>query len=115
VSSSRQGSVEVRRNARSWPCPHSLFYLGCWVSSGRCARAFAVQVMSEEMVAQMEKSYADMGHGRDEGTDSMMASFYVYKQRGIAFRCLPPASCSASAVVVFSSTTDLPLAWWPAP
>jgi uncharacterized membrane protein SpoIIM required for sporulation len=51
------------------------------------SRGFAVQVMSEEMVAQMEKSYADMGHGRDEGTDSMMASFYVYNNVGIAFRC----------------------------
>ena len=51
------------------------------------SRGFAVQVMSEPMVEQMEKSYSDLGHGRDGGTNSMMAAFYVYNNVGIAFRC----------------------------
>lgn len=79
----------VRRNARFMALAAVLFilpgilgFLGAYRSRG-----FAVQVMSEEMVAQMEKSYADVGHGRDGGTDSMMASFYVYNNVGIAFRC----------------------------
>jgi uncharacterized membrane protein SpoIIM required for sporulation len=43
--------------------------------------------MSESMVSHMEKSYGEFGKGRDDGTDAMMASFYVYNNVGIAFRC----------------------------
>jgi uncharacterized membrane protein SpoIIM required for sporulation len=43
--------------------------------------------MSEPMVAQMEKSYSELGRGREDGGDAMMASFYVYNNVGIAFRC----------------------------
>ncbi len=79
----------VRRNARFVALAAALFVLPGilgFVGASR-SRAFAVQVMSESMVEQMEKSYSDFGHGRGDGTDAMMASFYVYNNVGIAFRC----------------------------
>jgi uncharacterized membrane protein SpoIIM required for sporulation len=79
----------VRRNARFMALAAVLFILPGLLGffGAMRSRGFAVQVMSEEMVTQMEKSYADLGHGRGEGGDSMMASFYVYNNVGIAFRC----------------------------
>ena len=79
----------VRRNARFVALATALFVLPGllgFVGASR-SRAFAVQIMSEPMVAQMEKAYGDFGHGREQGTDAMMASFYVYNNVGIAFRC----------------------------
>jgi uncharacterized membrane protein SpoIIM required for sporulation len=79
----------VRRNGRFLALAALLFILpGLLGFFGALrSRGFAVQVMSEEMVTQMEKSYADLGHGRGDGADGMMASFYVYNNVGIAFRC----------------------------
>jgi uncharacterized membrane protein SpoIIM required for sporulation len=79
----------VRRNARFVALAALLFVLpGLLGFAGALrSRGFAVQIMSESMVAQMEKSYGEFGHGRSEGADSMMASFYVYNNVGIAFRC----------------------------
>ena len=79
----------VRRNARFVALATALFVLpGLLGFAGAYrSRGFAVQIMSESMVAQMEKAYADFGKGRSESTDSMMASFYVYNNVGIAFRC----------------------------
>ena len=79
----------VRRNARFVALAAALFVLpGLLGFAGASrSRAFAIQIMSESMVEQMEKSYSDFGHGRGDGTDAMMASFYVYNNVGIAFRC----------------------------
>jgi uncharacterized membrane protein SpoIIM required for sporulation len=79
----------VRRHARFVALASALFVLpGILGFVGALkSRGFAVQIMSESMVEQMEKSYSDLSHGRGEGTDSMMASFYVYNNVGIAFRC----------------------------
>ena len=79
----------VRRNARFMALAAALFILpGLLGFAGALrSRGFAIQIMSESMVEQMEKSYSDLGRGRDEGADSMMASFYVYNNVGIAFRC----------------------------
>jgi uncharacterized membrane protein SpoIIM required for sporulation len=79
----------VRRNARFLAIAIALFVLPGILGfvGARQSRGFAIQVMSESMVSQMEKSYADLGRGRGEGADSMMASFYVYNNVGIAFRC----------------------------
>jgi uncharacterized membrane protein SpoIIM required for sporulation len=79
----------VRRNARFLAVAAVLFVLPGvigFVGASR-SRAFAVQIMTEPMVAQMEKSYSEFGHGREDGADGMMASFYVYNNVGIAFRC----------------------------
>ena len=82
----------VRRNARFvavaavlFVLPGVLGYLGAVRSRG-----FAVQIMSEPMVEQMERSYSEMDRGREDSSDGkngMMASFYVYNNVGIAFRC----------------------------
>jgi uncharacterized membrane protein SpoIIM required for sporulation len=79
----------VRRNARFVALSAALFILPGLLgfAGARRSRGFAVQIMSESMVAQMEKSYSQMAQGRDEGTDAMMASFYVHNNVGIAFRC----------------------------
>jgi len=79
----------VRRNARFVALAAALFVLPgiLGYAGARQSRGFAVQIMSEAMVSQMEKSYADLRQGREEGADSMMASFYVYNNVGIAFRC----------------------------
>jgi len=79
----------VRRNARFMALAAALFILpGLLGFAGALrSRGFAIQIMSESMVEQMEKSYSDLGHGREDGADSMMASFYVYNNVGIAFRC----------------------------
>lgn len=79
----------VRRNARFvaiaaalFVLPGALGFVGAYRSRG-----FAVQIMTESMVSQMEKSYSDLGRGREDGADAMMASFYVHNNVGIAFRC----------------------------
>jgi uncharacterized membrane protein SpoIIM required for sporulation len=79
----------VRRHARFMVIATALFVLpGVLGFAGALrSRSFAIQIMSESMVAQMEKSYGELGRGRDQATDSMMASFYVYNNVGIAFRC----------------------------
>ena len=79
----------VRRYARFVALAAALFVLPGLIGFAGAlrSRGFAIQIMSESMVAQMEKSYTDLGHGRGEGADTMMASFYVYNNVGIAFRC----------------------------
>ena len=79
----------VRRHARFIALAAALFVLPGLIGFAGAlrSRGFAIQIMSESMVAQMEKSYSDLGHGRGEGADTMMASFYVYNNVGIAFRC----------------------------
>jgi uncharacterized membrane protein SpoIIM required for sporulation len=79
----------VRRNARFLAVAVLLFVLPGVLGfvGARHSRGFAIQILSESMVSQMEKSYSELGKGRDEGADGMMASFYVYNNVGIAFRC----------------------------
>jgi uncharacterized membrane protein SpoIIM required for sporulation len=57
-------------------------------SGARGSRAFALHVLPEEMVEQMESSYAqDPSLGRKGGDNAYMAGFYVHNNVGIAFRC----------------------------
>ena len=52
------------------------------------SRAFALQILPEEMIDQMQESYAhDPGEGRHAGQNAFMAGFYVHNNVGIAFRC----------------------------
>jgi uncharacterized membrane protein SpoIIM required for sporulation len=54
----------------------------------RDSRAFALHVLPEEAISQMEESYAhDPGQGRQDGDNAFMAGFYVHNNVGIAFRC----------------------------
>jgi uncharacterized membrane protein SpoIIM required for sporulation len=57
-------------------------------SGARGSRAFALHVLPEEMIEQMESSYAqDPSLGRKSGDNAYMAGFYVHNNVGIAFRC----------------------------
>jgi uncharacterized membrane protein SpoIIM required for sporulation len=51
------------------------------------SRGFAAQVLPESTLSGMEEAYSKGFGGRDVGTDSQMAGFYVYNNVGIAFRC----------------------------
>lgn len=49
---------------------------------------FAQTVLPPEQLAGMEEMYSEgFNEGRDSGTDSAMAGFYVFNNVGIAFRC----------------------------
>ncbi|HEY5452225.1 MAG TPA: stage II sporulation protein M [Polyangia bacterium] len=52
------------------------------------SRAFALQILPSESVEQMEEAYAEgFNKGREAGTNTFMAGFYVFNNVGIAFRC----------------------------
>jgi uncharacterized membrane protein SpoIIM required for sporulation len=52
------------------------------------SRAFALQILPSESVEQMEEAYAEgFNKGRETGTNTFMAGFYVFNNVGIAFRC----------------------------
>ena len=94
----------VRRQARFVAIAATLFVLPGilgFVGASR-SRGFAIGLMSQAMVEQMEESYRTARTGmerstgstttttterRDQGAESMMAAFYVYNNIGIAFRC----------------------------
>jgi len=60
--------------------------VGFW--GAYASRAFALGLLPEAAVEQMEEAYAEgFNQGRDEGADAMMAGFYVRNNVGIAFRC----------------------------
>lgn len=52
------------------------------------SRAFALGILPEEAIEQMEQSYSHApDEGRHAGDNAFMAGFYVYNNVGIAFRC----------------------------
>jgi len=52
------------------------------------SRAFALQILPADSVEQMEDAYAEgFNKGRESGTNTFMAGFYVFNNVGIAFRC----------------------------
>ncbi len=57
-------------------------------AGARRSRGFALSVLPEAMVEQMEKGYArPLDEGRGARTNVLMAGFYVHNNVGIAFRC----------------------------
>lgn len=66
------------------------------------SRAFAVQVLPEQAIQQMEEAYAEgFDQGRSEGADTSMAGFYVYNNVGIAFRCFATGALFGLGSVFF--------------
>jgi uncharacterized membrane protein SpoIIM required for sporulation len=53
----------------------------------RGSATFAMQVLPESTIAEMEEAYSKAFTGRDAGTNMGMAGFYVFNNVGIAFRC----------------------------
>ena len=80
----------LRRYGRFFALAIALFVLpGAVGFTGAVkSRAFALRILSPDMVEQMEKAYAEgFGKGREAGVNTAMAGFYVYNNVGIAFRC----------------------------
>lgn len=52
------------------------------------SRAFALQILPQDSVDQMEEAYAEgFNKGREASTNTFMTGFYVFNNIGIAFRC----------------------------
>jgi uncharacterized membrane protein SpoIIM required for sporulation len=79
----------LRRHARFFALGVALFLLPGvlgFVGAYR-SRAFALRILPEGTVEQLEESYAKGFEGRSEDADAGMAGFYVFNNVGIAFRC----------------------------
>lgn len=79
----------LRRHGRFFALAIALFVLPGVVgfTGALKSRAFALRILSPEMVDEMEKAYAEgFGKGREAGVNTEMAGFYVYNNIGIAFR-----------------------------
>lgn len=80
----------LRRNWRFFAAACALFLIPFAITLWATLRdpAFAVQIMPQGALEEMAANYSEgFGGGRSEGTDTMMAGFYVYNNIGIAFRC----------------------------
>jgi uncharacterized membrane protein SpoIIM required for sporulation len=80
----------LRRHARFFALGVALFVLpGVWGFAGALrSRAFALQILPQGTVADMEKAFGEgFEKGRGGDTDAAMAGFYVFNNVGIAFRC----------------------------
>jgi uncharacterized membrane protein SpoIIM required for sporulation len=80
----------LRRRARLFAFSAALFFIPGLVGfvGSYSSRQFAAQVLPEAMLSGMEEMYSKgFDEGRDPGTNSAMAGFYVYNNVGIAFRC----------------------------
>ncbi len=80
----------VRANWRGHAVSAGLFFVP--FIAGLCgalfASEFAHDILPAATLQQMERNYAHgFAAGRDAGTDTGMAGFYVYNNIGIAFRC----------------------------
>ncbi len=79
----------IRENWAYVALAAALFYVplvfatvGAWADSG-----FALAVLSEAQLENMEQMYADNGPARTAGEDVRMAGFYVRNNVGIALQC----------------------------
>jgi len=80
----------LRRHGRFFALAIALFVLpGALGFAGAMrSRAFALQILPAESVAQMEEAYAEgFGKGRKAGVNTFMTGFYVFHNVGIAFQC----------------------------
>jgi uncharacterized membrane protein SpoIIM required for sporulation len=66
------------------------------------SESFAYDVMPRSALEQAEKSFSqDLGTGRDIGTNSFMAGFYVQNNVGIAFRCFATGALFGAGSIFF--------------
>jgi uncharacterized membrane protein SpoIIM required for sporulation len=80
----------LRRHARFFALGVALFVLpGVIGFAGALrSRAFALQILPQSMVGELEKAYGEgFEAGRSGDTDAGMAGFYIFNNVGIAFRC----------------------------
>lgn len=85
----RDFPATLRRNGRFFAAACALFLIPCAI--GVIVALFvphaASEILPRSTLDQMADMYSKAFDGRDEGTDSSMAGFYVYNNVGIAFRC----------------------------
>jgi uncharacterized membrane protein SpoIIM required for sporulation len=79
----------LRRHGRLFALGVALFLLPGVLGfvGGLRSRAFALQILPQGMVAEMETQYGEGFNGRSADTDAGMAGYYVFNNVGIAFRC----------------------------
>jgi uncharacterized membrane protein SpoIIM required for sporulation len=80
----------LRANRRAFAIACALFFIPFAVGCLGALRSedFAQKVLPGPALEHMARMYADgFGDGRDAGTDTGMAGFYVWNNVGIAFRC----------------------------
>lgn len=79
----------LRKNLRFFALGSALFFGPLLVCGALTLTqpSFAAHILSHDMLDRMAEMYSHGLEGRDEGTDSAMAGFYVFNNVGIAFRC----------------------------
>ena len=79
----------LRQNGRLFAVACALFFLPFAVGllGALASDDFAHNVIPAHQLEQMAHGYSEGFSGRDAGTDTGMAGFYVFNNVGIAFRC----------------------------
>jgi uncharacterized membrane protein SpoIIM required for sporulation len=80
----------LRQNGRFFLLACALFFLpfALGLAGALTSDDLAAKVIPTSMLEQMAHNYSKgFGEGRDAGTDTAMAGFYVFNNVGIAFRC----------------------------
>ncbi|HEX2569381.1 MAG TPA: stage II sporulation protein M [Polyangia bacterium] len=86
----RDFPIELRKSGRFMAFAAALFLLPAVLGfvGALASPSFAATVLPSETLAEMEEAYSQSpSAGRDLGTNSMMAGFYINNNIGIAFRC----------------------------
>ena len=94
----------LRRHAAYLACAAALFFVPLFIGLSLAVQSeqFAFDVMPRAQLEESEASFSKgFGHGRDEGTDSAMAGFYVNNNVGIAFRCFATGILFGAGSVFF--------------
>ncbi|CAN91550.1 MULTISPECIES: stage II sporulation protein M [Sorangium] len=79
----------LRANGRFFAIACALFFLPSLVgiAGALASDEFATHVLPSPVLQGMAQMYSEGLNGRDAGTDTGMAGFYVFNNVGIAFRC----------------------------
>ncbi|WP_441288364.1 stage II sporulation protein M [Sorangium sp. KYC3313] len=79
----------LRANGRFFAIACALFFLPSLVgiAGALASDEFATHVLPSPVLQGMAQMYSEGLDGRDAGTDTGMAGFYVFNNVGIAFRC----------------------------
>ncbi|WP_437533935.1 stage II sporulation protein M [Sorangium sp. So ce726] len=79
----------LRKNGRFFAIACALFFLPSLVgiAGALASDEFATHVLPGPVLQGMAQTYSEGLNGRDAGTDTGMAGFYVFNNVGIAFRC----------------------------
>jgi uncharacterized membrane protein SpoIIM required for sporulation len=80
----------LRKRFRFFAFSAALFFLpgALGFFGALSSRQFAAQILPESSLEQMQEMYSHSpDEGREVGTNSTMAGYYVYNNVGIAFRC----------------------------